>query len=97
MDLGLIEYALWVTVGLWAALFGGQPLVRAGGFVLILLAVLRAATEREQSARKPAGGREAADGGWAAAQGGSGEAGTETDRPTACPGAPVNKTRKRIL
>ncbi len=46
MDLGLVEYAVWVTFGLWGTLFAGHPIVRGAGFLLIVLAVLRALTEK---------------------------------------------------
>jgi hypothetical protein len=46
VDLGLVEYAVWVTFGLWGTLFAGHPIVRGAGFLLIVLAVLRALTEK---------------------------------------------------
>ncbi|RJQ08631.1 MAG: hypothetical protein C4551_04880 [Bacillota bacterium] len=47
MDLGLVEYALFVTAGLWAALFVPNPLARVAGVVLVVLATLRALTEKD--------------------------------------------------
>jgi len=54
MDLGLVEYALWVTLGLWATLFVANPIAKAAGLALIILAVLRGVTEKEKTAPGPA-------------------------------------------
>jgi hypothetical protein len=51
MDLGLIEYALWVVIGLWATLFVDNAIARAAGLVLIGLAILRALTEKDAAPR----------------------------------------------
>jgi len=51
MDLGLIEYALWVVIGLWATLFVDNAIARAAGLVLIGLAILRALTEKDVAPR----------------------------------------------
>lgn len=58
MDLGLLEYALWVTLGLWAALFAGHPIARSAGVALIILAVLKAFTEKADTAPRKDGDRE---------------------------------------
>jgi len=47
VDLGLLEYALWVALGLWAILFVDNIIPRVVGLVLIVLAVLRARAERD--------------------------------------------------
>ncbi len=53
MDLGLVEYALFVTLGLWATLFVDNPLARAAGLLLMILATLRALTEKDGPAARP--------------------------------------------
>jgi len=47
MDLGLVEYTLWVMIGLWSTLYVGHPVARGAGFVLMALATLRALTEKD--------------------------------------------------
>ncbi|MCL6581201.1 MAG: hypothetical protein K6U08_06265 [Firmicutes bacterium] len=47
MDFGLLEYALWVALGLWAILFVDNIIPRVVGLVLIVLTVLRAMAERD--------------------------------------------------
>ncbi len=47
MDLALVEYALWVMLGLWATLFVDNAIARGAGIVLIILALLRALAERD--------------------------------------------------
>jgi len=42
----MVEYAVWVICGLWGALFAGHPLVKGAGLLLIVMAFLRAFTER---------------------------------------------------
>lgn len=49
MDLVLVEYALWVMTGLWATLFVGHSLVQGLGVLLLVLATLRAFTEKEKT------------------------------------------------
>ncbi|MEW6032548.1 MAG: hypothetical protein AB1645_06675 [Bacillota bacterium] len=49
MDLVLLEYALWVSLGLWATLFAAHPLARGAGLLLVILAVLRSFTEKEDA------------------------------------------------
>ncbi len=49
LDLVLVEYALWVMTGLWATLFVGHSLVQGLGVLLLVLATLRAFTEKEKT------------------------------------------------
>lgn len=42
-----MEYALFVTLGLWATLFVANPVARGAGLLLIILATLRALTEKD--------------------------------------------------
>jgi len=51
LDLGLVEYALWVMIGLWSTLFVGHPVARGAGLVLLALATLRAFTEKDKPDR----------------------------------------------
>ncbi|HCW50826.1 MAG TPA: hypothetical protein DGR79_01975 [Clostridiales bacterium] len=49
LNLVLVEYALWVMTGLWATLFVGHSLVQGLGVLLLVLAILRAFTEKEET------------------------------------------------
>lgn len=42
----MVEYSVWVTFGLWGALFAGHPVVKGAGLLLIAMATLRAFTEK---------------------------------------------------
>lgn len=83
MDLGLIEYALWVTIGLWATLFVGNPIAKAAGLLLIILAVLRALTEKGAGER----GKAAAAAAEGAAEAVGDEPATQADRSGQASGA----------
>ncbi len=91
MDLGLIEYALWVTFGLWATLFVQSPIAKAAGLLLIILAVLRGLTEKPARAL----GLAAAEPETVAV--GAGEAPAEGGPAAAEPAAPEKRKRRRVL
>jgi hypothetical protein len=87
MDLGLVEYALWASVGLWATLFVDNAIARAAGIVLIALAVLRALTEKDTTSGQDSRAR--------APQ----SVGSETSEPAepAIVPAPTPRQRRRVL
>lgn len=101
LDFGLVEYALWVTLGLWATLFVNNPIAKGAGLLLIILAVLRGLTDKGMQPRarlaERAGATSPATGGAGTVEPGSRDADQGPAGPAEGEEPPRPKQRRRVL